>query len=530
MSFAALDSFRNLKIKTKLGIIFILLFLLLVDLGALNVSSVIDIQADTQRIADELIPRLIQTTTIKDNLNLSILAAYDYVENGNKVSKKQYEEKLEQALVAQIELFYLSSSEADFEFTTSFQNHINNIHATLKDLIETYETGGTDDDVRARLLTVSKNRDSFALFLEEEIENKIQQESLEERTLTAQQVRRTIVNVFIVGAVAVFFFILLYVFLDRSITVPVRMLTEAAVDLGHGNFKYVDYDSGDELGLFAETFNTMSQKIKATQESLQIELEKTKKLDKQKTEFLSIAAHQLRTPMSGIKWVVNMAVTGDLGKIADEAKEQLGKGLQNIDRMIALINSLLDVTQIETEQFEFKMEPHDIVEIMEEVYADLEHAAQEMGVAIIIEQPKHKLEPVIADAEKLKMALRNVIDNGIKYTPKKGSVTISFEKENNDTMLIHIADTGYGIPKAEQDRIYTKFFRGSNVQTIQADGSGLGLFIVHEIIRKHDGDITFESEIDKGTTFTIELPIADKAFIQRVQKKENKKLRSPSRT
>lgn len=508
---------RNLKIKYKVLLIFVVLLLLIVDLGALNISSVFDIRQDTERIADRLIPRLVETTAIKDNLNSSILAAYDYVQTGEPESKQLYEQYLGDALTAQIQLFYLSSTDADFQFVDSFQDHVNGINSALSDLIATYEAGSTEQAIQAQLEVVSTERDEFAAFLNTEIELKVQEESLQEREATDDRVNWVMINVIGVIVIALVAAIALYSFINSSVTKPVQELTRAANDIGHGRFPLVNIDTRDEMGLFAETFNTMTQRIKATQESLQIELEKTKKLDSQKTEFLSIAAHQLRTPMSGIKWLVNMVAEGDLGPVSEEATEQLTKGKENIDRMITLINSLLDVTQIDTETLQYDFLPHDAVQVVTEVFEELQHAAEEAGVKAAVHAPESETAPIYVDVDKIKMALRNLIDNAIRYTQKDGTVDITL-KQLRDTMQIEITDTGYGIPNNEYDRLFTKFYRGTNIQTVQADGSGLGLYVVKQIMDKHDADIEFTSAVGKGTTFTIEIPLATEEAIEKAAK------------
>lgn len=497
--------FRNFKLKIKIFLIFFVLLLLIVDLGSLSVTSVREVQSSTSTIAEELVPRLIQTSTVKDNLNLAILSAYDYVSTGNPASKQDYKKRLQATVSAQIQLFLLSQSDADFEFTTSFETSINEIHESLEELIEAYELGASPDLIQQKLSIVSQRRDEFANFLETEIQGKVQQQTKTQQEKTADQVRSTMINVAVVAGIAFLASILLYAFIRQSITRPLQELSAVAEDIGRGKFRAVTLDSKDELGLFADTFNTMLQRIAATQESLKYELEKTKQLDRQKTEFLSIAAHQLRTPMAGIKWVVNMAVGGDFGEVPVEAKEQLGKGLQNIDRMITLINSLLDVTEIETKGFAFELKPDDVVMITKEVVDELEHFAKDTGVTIVLQMPPKPIAFAQVDKEKIKMALHNLIDNALKYTPKGGTVTVSFAEIGKQVQVI-IADTGYGIPPEEQGRIFTKFYRGSNIQTVQADGSGLGLFIVYQIVSGHEGEVEFESEVGKGTTFTITLP------------------------
>jgi len=512
MSIAAFDVLKNLQIKYKLLIIFLVLLGLMADLSALNITAVTDIRNATDRIDNELIPRLIQTTAIKDNVNIAILSAYDYVQTGNPSSQVTYKEKLGKALVAQIQLFYLSQSEADFEFTTSFQNHLNSINTSLADLVGSYETQETTAVIQQKLAQVSTSRDAFATFLEQEIETKIQQQSNAERAQTDKNVEQTIMNVAIVGVMALFMVIALYIFVHRAITIPIAQLTSAAEHIGQGNFEQVHIDTQDELGLFAKTFNETTNKIRTTQEALQVELEKTKKLDHQKTEFLSIAAHQLRTPLSGIKWVMSMAVDGDLGKLPPEAQQQLDKGLENVNRMITLINSLLDVTQIETEHLQYTFADTDMEQLVREAVTAFEHVSIKAGVTLKMETPEHLPIHAAVDAGKITMALHNLIDNALKYTPKGGSVVVHL-RQNDASVQITVADTGYGIPQSEYERIYTKFFRGSNIQTIQADGSGLGLFIVHEILARHNGKVTFTSTLNKGTTFMLDLPVKQPAAV-----------------
>lgn len=504
MAVALVDLLRNFKIKYKIFLIFIVLFLLVIDLGVLTISSVHDIREDTQHISEDLIPRLTNTTKIKDSLNLSILAAYDYVQTGNIDSKNAYRAQIKEALLAEIDLFQRATSEEDFEFTTSFQKYINNINAALSDLIDSYERG-EKKEIQQKLATVAERRDEFAAFLEKEIENKIQSEVDDERNATQDRVRRTTMNVIVVGLITIVSFVLIYLFIYRSVTKPVQKLTEAAQDIGRGNFPQVNITTRDELGLFAHTFNDMTQKIQSTQEALKIELTKTKKLDQQKTEFLSIAAHQLRTPMSGIKWSLGMTVEGDFGKLSKKIKKQLQKTLTNTNRMITLINNLLDVTQFDDEKLQYHLEPTDPVEIVRECCADFQEIGQVAKIGVECQSPPTKMPQIPLDKNKITIAIRNIIDNAIKYTPANGTVSVDME-QNKDFIKINIRDTGYGIPDEERDRIFSKFYRGSNIQTVQTEGSGLGLYVAYNIIKKHGGDISFTSKSGIGTTFTILLP------------------------
>lgn len=482
------------------------MFALMVNLAVLNIAAVQDIQEDTQEIADVLIPRLIETTAIKDNLNLAILAAYDYVRTGDDAAKLVVNDRLNDAFSAQVDLFFLSRSETDFDFTTSFQDHVNGINDAVNTLISEYESGVSQDRIGELRDDLAGRRDEFATFLNEEIEVKIQDQSNAEREATAAQVQQTYINVGIVIAIAAIVFLIMFYLVRASITKPIKELTVVADSIANGKFQAVDLDRKDELGLFSDTFNRMTTQIKATQDALRVELEKTKQLDRQKTEFLSIAAHQLRTPMSGIKWLLSMAVDGDFGKMSGEASTQLKQGLQNADRMIALINNLLDVTRIETKEFQYEFVPSALATILADIHENLTISAQSKALDIRMDVPTD-LPEVVVDADKIAVALQNLIDNAIKYTPESGTITVA-AAAHHEEVVITVADTGYGIPEAEQDRIFTKFYRGSNIQTVQADGSGLGLFMVHEIINQHGGDISFTSNEGKGTTFTISLPLS----------------------
>lgn len=500
-----MNFFSSIKIKYKILFVVLILLILVIDLGVLNITSVRDVQSDARYISDQTIPRLLFTSSIKDNLNSSILATYDYIATGNEESKNQQERFLKEALSGQLQLFSLAESEEDFLFSKSFQTQTANLDTAIQDVIQAYETGKNGAELEEKLETMSSVRLEYYSFLSNEIEKEaaeqIQMQTVEREKLINYTVRIVIIMV----SIAIIICVAMYIYMNRSITKPIEELTSVASGITKGTFRFVDIDSTDELGLFADTFNTMAQRIKATQESLEIELEKTRKLDKQKTEFLSIAAHQLRTPMSGIKWVMNMAATGDLGDISDEAKEHLEKGSENVDRMIVLINNLLDVTQIEMQKFTYKMADTDIPSLVENVVKSSEHAASAKEIHIELKDGDDIQEKIPVDIDKMELAIRNIVDNAIKYTPKKGSLVISFDL--TDTMLlIAFKDTGYGIPADERDRIFTKFFRGSNIQTIQADGSGLGLFMVHEIIENHGGSIQVDSVENEGTTFTIALP------------------------
>ncbi len=170
-------------------------------------------------------------------------------------------------------------------------------------------------------------------------------------------------------------------------------------------------------------------------------------------------------------------------------------------------NYLLDVTQIESNKLAYQFVPVQLNDLITRLCAESKQIAAAHQITLTY-TPTADLPPIPADEEKLEIALRNLIDNALKYTANGGQVTVSCEHDRT-SLLIHVTDTGYGIPKADLEHIFTKFFRGSNIQSLVADGSGLGLFLVKQIINAHHGDVTVESVEGKGTTFTIELPLVE---------------------
>lgn len=225
-----------------------------------------------------------------------------------------------------------------------------------------------------------------------------------------------------------------------------------------------------------------------------------------KTEFVSLAAHQLRTPLSAIKWTLRLLLDGDLGKITQEQQEFIQKTYLSNERMISLINALLDVTRIEQGRYLYKPVFAQIENIIQFVINSCKEEIKKRKIKFQFRKPQEKLPEVKVDVEKMRLAIQNLLDNALRYTKPEGEVTIIL-KHGKKEIEIQIQDTGVGIPKAQQKRVFTKFFRGANVIRMETEGTGLGLFIAQNIIEAHGGKIWFESEEDRGTTFHFTLPI-----------------------
>jgi len=229
-----------------------------------------------------------------------------------------------------------------------------------------------------------------------------------------------------------------------------------------------------------------------------------KTVEKLKTEFVSLSAHQLRTPLSAIKWTLKMLLEGDLGEITPEQREYLEKIYQSNERMINLINDLLNVTRIEEGRYIFTLSPTDLEKIVENFLVFYKDEIKKKNLSV--DFSKEKIPVLNLDQEKISLAIQNLLENAIKYTLPGGKIKIFLgQKEGN--VFFSVQDSGIGIPESQKERIFTKFFRGANAIRIETEGSGLGLFITKNIIEAHGGKIWFESKEGKGSTFYFTLPI-----------------------
>jgi signal transduction histidine kinase len=228
-------------------------------------------------------------------------------------------------------------------------------------------------------------------------------------------------------------------------------------------------------------------------------------LDAVKSDFVSIAAHQLRTPLTGIKWSFIALQEKETGPLNPEQKKIVDSGLDAIDHTINLINDLLNVAHIEEGKFGFNFKETAILPVIQKSFERFEAVAGEKGVWFTTKLTEKPLPNISVDSEKISLALDNLLDNAIKYTSPGGKVTLEVAYEKNE-IKITVSDTGIGIPKNQFDRVFSKFFRAENALLFQTSGSGLGLYMVKNIIDRHCGTITVKSEENRGTTFVIALP------------------------
>jgi len=239
--------------------------------------------------------------------------------------------------------------------------------------------------------------------------------------------------------------------------------------------------------------------------SLERDISKEKQIDKAKTEFVSLASHQLRTPLSAINWYAEMLLAGDVGKLKPQQQQYLEEIYRGNQRMVDLVNALLNVSRLELGTFTIEPSEINIVTLAESVLNEL--VVQIRDKKQRVEKKYDKKLPVkySADEKLLRIVFQNLLSNAIKYTPAQGKISLSIWPEK-DKIKIDVKDTGMGIPKNQQAKIFEKLFRADNVRATDTEGTGLGLYIVKALMDAIKGKINFQSVENKGTTFWIEMP------------------------
>jgi len=245
------------------------------------------------------------------------------------------------------------------------------------------------------------------------------------------------------------------------------------------------------------------------------DITKEQEIDKAKTEFISLASHQLRTPLTAVSWYTEMILKGDVGQVVTGQKKYLEEIYQGNNRMIDLVNTLLNISRLELGTFKVEPKPTDVIALAQSVLDEQKQKIEEKKL-IIVENFSKDAPPFLTDPKLLRMVFQNLLANSVEYTPSGGKIglTVSCDKK---MIRIEVSDTGYGIPKNQQDKIFTKFFRADNVRDKDTNGTGLGLYIVKSIVENSGGKIWFsspgrsvlggESFENPGATFYVTLPL-----------------------
>jgi len=231
-----------------------------------------------------------------------------------------------------------------------------------------------------------------------------------------------------------------------------------------------------------------------------------KKLDVTKSEFISMASHQLRTPLSAIKGYISMLLEGSYGGIPEKAREKLKNVFHSNERLIRIVNDLLDISKIELGKMEMEKKPTQIEDLIQSCYEEMKLGAEKKKLEMIFQKPKISFPEIEIDELKIRQVILNLIDNAIRYT-HKGEIQIK-TKKTNKKLQISVKDTGEGLTKEEQRKIFESFTRGAAGITHWIEGAGLGLYVAKRYVELHKGKIWVESKgKGRGSIFFVELPV-----------------------
>ncbi len=283
----------------------------------------------------------------------------------------------------------------------------------------------------------------------------------------------------------------------------------------------------EEVEMLNKEINERKEELQKMSDSLAVANDQMKKLDRAKSEFISRASHDLRTPLTGIKGYVSMLAEGSYGEVTDKQKDILGKTYSIGEGMLSLVEDLLSASKLEAQGMSYEFGKWKIEDVCQQIVDTLYPKAKGMGLYLDYQKPQEVLPELVIDGRRIKEAISNLVDNAVKYS-KQGGVTVRLERAEASnyqppvtsnpnekfTMItgavarITISDTGIGIPKDEIPYLFAKFSRGKDTTRLNAGGTGLGLYICKGFIEGNGGKIWVESEGDgKGSRFIVELPI-----------------------
>lgn len=235
---------------------------------------------------------------------------------------------------------------------------------------------------------------------------------------------------------------------------------------------------------------------------------------KTKSEFLTVAAHQMRTPLSGIKWSLETLLSEGNENLTNTQRELLQKNLEATDKILRLANDLLDVANIESGRFGYEFVQSDLIDLIQKSISEYLYLADQHKIKIYFEPPSDGLPPFKFDPMRIKIVIQNLLENALRYNIEGGQIIIKVEKKP-PYVEVSVSDTGIGIPKEELPKLFTKFFRASNVLKYETEGTGLGLYITRNIVEAHGGKIWAESIENRGTTMHFTLPMDEKLIPKR---------------
>lgn len=290
--------------------------------------------------------------------------------------------------------------------------------------------------------------------------------------------------------ISLFLVLILSAFLSRHVVKPLEFLKAKAELIGKGEFKQeIKIDTNDEIEDLGKSFNKMANGLQEIQ--------------KLKDEFVYIAAHELRTPVTAIRGYLSMALSNDYGKLTSKLRTTLKKVNGANEQLMRLVNDLLEIARAEAQNTKIEVEKVDLVKTMQTVVESLGAWAQMSNIKLFYEHPQSEIY-VMANDNKLIEILNNFGSNAIKYNRQGGTVIFSHQEKKNE-VVITVQDTGIGMSEDELSHLFEKFYRAKNQEALETSGTGLGLFIVKQLVEKMGGKVFVKSEAGKGSVFGFTL-------------------------
>jgi signal transduction histidine kinase len=293
-------------------------------------------------------------------------------------------------------------------------------------------------------------------------------------------------------------FVFLQVFIHNHVVRPIHDLSRRMDDFLQDRYTYqFSVPSSDEIGQMQSTFNSLAQRVISNMEQL-------KTLDQAKSEFLSIASHELRTPLTSIKGSLSLMRSGVVGKINEMAENLMTIAENETDRLIRLINDILDLAKIEARKLPLHQDWKAFNDLLHTCLQSLQGLASQAQVQLT----QSSIPPLIVymDQDRIQQVLTNLLSNAIKFSPQGGIVNVSCQITDKQELLIEVRDHGRGIAPEDQDAIFQKFRQATNSRNPLVKGTGLGLAIARALVEQHGGTIGVRSTPDEGSTFYFTLP------------------------
>ena len=300
-----------------------------------------------------------------------------------------------------------------------------------------------------------------------------------------------------VGLLTILIIILVSVHLARRITLPIQRIAATAQAIRDGDLRHrITVPAGDEIGSLATAINEMAEKLGN-------DIERLRKLERVRSEFLGNVSHELRTPIFSIQGFLETLLDGAIDDPSVN-RDFLTKAHRHAERLNALLNDLIDISRIESGEMKMSFRYFPVNDFLSQAVEDLRPLAARKDIRLVVENLPPEPEQMYGDRERLKQVMINLVDNAVKYTEPGGTVTIRVALDSQQCM-ISVEDTGHGIPVEHQTRIFERFYRVDRDRSREVGGTGLGLAIVKHIVEAHGGTMSVQSAVGKGSVFAFSL-------------------------